>query len=57
MRYLEHRVGEGEGVKWQLSSMSHMTVKCYQDSIPEKYGLHSKGCLKQKPIYLNTEDI
>jgi len=57
MRYLEYRGGKEERVKWQLASMSDMTVKCYQNSILEKYGLHSKGCLKQKPIYLNTEDI
>lgn len=57
MRYLEYSGGEEEGVKWQLDSMSDVTVKCYQNSILEKYGLPSKGCLKQKPIYLNAVDI
>lgn len=57
MRYLEYRGGEEVEVKWQRASMSDMPVKRYRNSVLEKYGLCSKGCLKQKPIYLNTDDI
>lgn len=57
MRVGMEGVRGAEEVKWQPTSMSDMTVKCYQNSITEKYGLLSKGCLKQRPICLNTEDI
>lgn len=29
----------------------------HKNWVPENYGFLSKGCLKQKPIYLPAEDI